>query len=50
MPFVSISWLPKACRTAAVRAEVAEAVLKALTSVKSAEVLSLNFFVKNETD
>ena len=28
MPFVQITWLPKACRTAAVRKEVAEAVIK----------------------
>ena len=28
MPFVHITWLPKACRTAAVRKEVADAVIK----------------------
>jgi hypothetical protein len=28
MPFVHIAWLPKACRTAAVRKEVADAVIK----------------------
>ena len=38
MPFVHIAWLQKACRTAEVRKEVASAVIKALTSVKSAEI------------
>ena len=28
MPFVQITWLPKACRTAAVRKEIADAVMK----------------------
>ena len=28
MPFVQITWLPKACRTAAARKEVADAVIK----------------------
>jgi len=28
MPFVQITWLPKACRNAAVRKEVADAVMK----------------------
>jgi hypothetical protein len=28
MPFVHITWLPKTCRSAAVRKEVAEAVIK----------------------
>jgi hypothetical protein len=28
MPFVHITWLPKACRTAAARKEVADAVIK----------------------
>jgi len=32
MPFVHVTWLPKACRNAAVRKEVATAILKALTS------------------
>ena len=38
MPFVQIAWLPKACRTAAVRKEVADAVLKAMCAVKGADV------------
>jgi hypothetical protein len=28
MPFVQITWIPKACRTAAVRKKVADAVIK----------------------
>ena len=28
MPFVQITWLPKACRTAAVRKEIVDAVMK----------------------
>ena len=31
MPFVHISWLPKTCRTAAVRQQVADAVIKVST-------------------
>tara|TARA_B100000795_G_C22769440_1_gene427217 strand:- start:1086 stop:1229 length:144 start_codon:yes stop_codon:yes gene_type:complete len=38
MPFVNITWLPKACRNAAVRKEVADAVLKAMCAVKGADV------------
>ena len=38
MPFVHVAWLPKACRTAAVRKEVADAIAKAMVSVKSADV------------
>ena len=38
MPFVQIAWLPKACRNAAVRKEVADAVLKAMCAVKGADV------------
>ncbi len=34
MPFVQITWLPKACRTAAVRQQVADAVIK-VWSVRS---------------
>jgi len=44
--FVQITWLPKACRTAAVRREVAEAVIKAMTSVKSAEISAENLVVR----
>lgn len=46
MPFVQITWLPKACRTAAVRRDVAEAVLKALVNVKGAEIAPENLVVR----
>ena len=46
MPFVQITWLPKACRTAAVRKEVADAVMKAMLSVKGAEVPPANLVVR----
>jgi 3-methyladenine DNA glycosylase/8-oxoguanine DNA glycosylase len=46
MPFVQITWLPKACRTAAVRKEVADAVIKAMVSVKSAEISPDNLVVR----
>jgi phenylpyruvate tautomerase PptA (4-oxalocrotonate tautomerase family) len=38
MPFVHVAWLPKACRTKEVRKEVARAIIKALSSVKTAEI------------
>jgi len=38
MPSIMVTWLPKACRTPAVRKEVAAAIIKAVTSVKSAEI------------
>ena len=46
MPFVQICWLPKACRTAAVRKEVAEAVIKAMTSVEGADISPDNLVVR----
>jgi len=46
MPFVQITWLPKACRTAAVRKEVADAVMKAMTGVKSADISPENLVVR----
>ena len=46
MPNVHIAWLPKACRNAAVRKEVAEAVIKAMCSVKSAQVDPKNLVVR----
>ena len=46
MPFVHIAWLPKACRTAAVRKEVADAVIKAMTNVKSADISTANLVVR----
>ncbi|KAJ1449926.1 hypothetical protein M885DRAFT_448631 [Pelagophyceae sp. CCMP2097] len=46
MPFVQITWLPKACRNAAVRKEVADAVMKAMCSVKGAEISPANLVVR----
>jgi len=46
MPFVHITWLPKACRTAKVRKEVAEAVMKAMTSHPNADVSEENLVVR----
>lgn len=47
MPFVQVTWLPKACRKSpAVRKEVADAILKAMTSVKSAEIAPENLVVR----
>ncbi|GAX25539.1 hypothetical protein FisN_28Hh007 [Fistulifera solaris] len=46
MPLVHVTWLPKACRTAATRKEVADAIIKAMTSVKSAEISPDNLVVR----
>ena len=46
MPHVHIAWLPKACRTAAPRKEVADAVIKAMLSVKSADISPNNLVVR----
>ena len=37
MPFVHVTWLPKACRNDKVRKEVATAILKAMTAPEIAE-------------
>jgi len=46
MPFVQVTWIPKACRTAAVRKEVAEAIMKAMINVKSADISPKNLVVR----
>ena len=46
MPHIHVTWLPKACRNAAVRKEVADAIIKAVTSVKSADVSPQNLVVR----
>jgi hypothetical protein len=46
MPFVQITWLPKACRNAATRKEVADAVIKAMVSCKSADISPDNLVVR----
>ena len=46
MPFVQITWLPKACRNAAVRQQVADAVIKAMVSVEGADISAENLVVR----
>jgi phenylpyruvate tautomerase PptA (4-oxalocrotonate tautomerase family) len=46
MPFVQVTWLPKACRTAAVRKEVADAIMKAMVNVKDADISPNNLVVR----
>jgi len=46
MPLVHITWLPKACRTAQVRKEIADAVIKAMSSHEKAEVAPANLVVR----
>lgn len=46
MPFVQITWLPKTCRTAAVRQQVADAVIKAMVSVEGADISAENLVVR----
>ena len=46
MPFVHITWLPKTCRTAKVRKEIAEAVIKAMTSHPEADISKDNLVVR----
>jgi hypothetical protein len=46
MPFVQITWLPKTCRNARVRKEVAEAVMKAMTSHPEADISEANLVVR----
>lgn len=46
MPFVHVAWIPKACRNAAARKEVAEAIRKAMIGVKSADISPDNLVVR----
>ena len=46
MPFVQVTWIPKECRTAEVRKEVADAILKAMINVKSADISPDNLVVR----
>eukprot|EP00193_Tetraselmis_chui_P001705 CAMPEP_0177768170 /NCGR_PEP_ID=MMETSP0491_2-20121128/9567_1 /TAXON_ID=63592 /ORGANISM="Tetraselmis chuii, Strain PLY429" /LENGTH=76 /DNA_ID=CAMNT_0019284937 /DNA_START=73 /DNA_END=303 /DNA_ORIENTATION=- len=41
MPFVQITWVPKACRNAEVRKTVAAAVIKALSSGEAAKAAEI---------
>ena len=45
MPFVHITWLPKECRNAAARKEVAAAVIQALEKT-SADISAQNLVVR----
>ena len=46
MPFVHVAWIPKACRNAAVRKEVSDAIRKAMVSVESADISPDNLVVR----
>eukprot|EP00629_Pelagomonadales_sp_RCC1024_P007733 CAMPEP_0119266822 /NCGR_PEP_ID=MMETSP1329-20130426/5177_1 /TAXON_ID=114041 /ORGANISM="Genus nov. species nov., Strain RCC1024" /LENGTH=71 /DNA_ID=CAMNT_0007266721 /DNA_START=116 /DNA_END=327 /DNA_ORIENTATION=- len=46
MPFVQITWIPKACRNAAVRQQVADAVIKAIAGVTASESSTQNIVVR----
>ena len=46
MPFIHVTWLPKACRTASTRKEVADAIIKAVTAVKSADIAPENLVIR----
>jgi hypothetical protein len=46
MPFVHITWLPKISRNARVRKEIAEAVMKAMTSHPEADISEANLVVR----
>ena len=46
MPFVHITWLPKACRSPAVRKEISDAVMKAMINCKSADISPDNLVVR----
>lgn len=41
MPFVQVTWLPKACRNDKARKAVATAILKALTAPEIAEIADI---------
>ena len=46
MPFVHITWLPKACRTAQVRQEIAKAVMKVMVAHDKADIVPDNLVVR----
>eukprot|EP01082_Thalassiosira_pseudonana_P006668 g5799.t1 g5799 contig20:186064-186457(+) len=41
MPFVHVTWLPKACRNEKVRKEVASAIIKAITNNEVAKAADI---------
>lgn len=46
MPFVQITWLPKACRNAKVRKEIADAVMKVMIAHPEADIAPENLVVR----
>eukprot|EP00934_Nitzschia_sp_Nitz4_P007112 Nitzschia sp. Nitz4//scaffold428_size8251//2713//3075//NITZ4_009132-RA/size8251-processed-gene-0.40-mRNA-1//-1//CDS//3329551632//7102//frame0 len=46
MPLVHITWLPKACRTAAVRKEIAQAVIEVMSAHPNADISKDNLVVR----
>eukprot|EP00529_Nitzschia_sp_RCC80_P040106 CAMPEP_0113490684 /NCGR_PEP_ID=MMETSP0014_2-20120614/27173_1 /TAXON_ID=2857 /ORGANISM="Nitzschia sp." /LENGTH=82 /DNA_ID=CAMNT_0000384463 /DNA_START=69 /DNA_END=317 /DNA_ORIENTATION=- /assembly_acc=CAM_ASM_000159 len=46
MPFVHVTWLPKACRTAKVRKEIADAVMKVMVAHPDADIAKENLMVR----
>jgi len=46
MPFVHIAWLPKACRNAKVRKEIADAVMKVMVAHPKADIAEENLVVR----
>lgn len=42
MPSIMVTWLPKACRNAEVRKEVAAAIIKAITTTEVAQKAEIN--------
>mmetsp|Transcript_28432 Transcript_28432/g.68462 ORF Transcript_28432/g.68462 Transcript_28432/m.68462 type:complete len:81 (-) Transcript_28432:222-464(-) len=49
MPYIHVSWLPKACRNEKVRKEVAAAIVKAITNnevAKAADIPTQNVVVR----
>ena len=46
MPFVHVTWLPKACRTAKVRKDIADAIIKAMVANPDADISPNNLVVR----
>lgn len=46
MPLVHITWLPKACRNAKVRKEIADAVMKVMIANENADIAPENLVVR----
>ena len=46
MPFVHVTWLPKACRTAKVRKGIADGIIKVLVANPNADISPDNLVVR----